>query len=85
MTRGIGFLRVTECLQMRITGADASFNALHLVADYGNILTISELAQKLAAGRALPTTEKNLLNIARISENQAKKNSRANRAARNRR
>jgi hypothetical protein len=73
LTRVNKFLRTAEHIQMKITGAEAVFNSLHIAADYGNMLTISTIAEKVADGRPLSTTERSVLNIARISESQAKK------------
>jgi ParB-like chromosome segregation protein Spo0J len=73
LTRVNTFLRAAERMQMKITGAEAVFNSLHMAADYGNMLTLSAIGEKVAAGQPLTLAEKNILNIARVSGEQAGK------------
>jgi hypothetical protein len=47
------------------------FNSLHIAADYGNMLTLCDIAEKVSAGKRLSSTDRNVLNIARISHSDA--------------
>jgi hypothetical protein len=71
-TKFNGYMRAAERLQVRITGAEAVFNSLHIAADYGNMLTLCSIAEKAANGQALSATDRSILNIARISDTQAR-------------
>lgn len=73
MTRVTEAARSLAEFQFKWTGATALFNAMHMVADYGSLLTLSRISEKAAKGIALSTTESNILALARISGEDALK------------
>jgi hypothetical protein len=73
MSRATEGARAIAEFQFKWTGARALFNAMHMVADYGSLLTLSSISKKAAKGLALSLTERNILALARISEKDAAK------------
>jgi hypothetical protein len=60
-------------IPVQVDGSTALFNAMHMVADYGSLLTLARISEKAAIGTALSATERNILSLARISEEDAVK------------
>jgi hypothetical protein len=73
MTRVTEAARSLAEFQFKWTGATALFNAMHMVADYGSLLTLSRISENAAKGIPLSATEKNVLSLARISGEDALK------------
>jgi hypothetical protein len=73
MSRATEGARAIAEFQFKWTGAKALFNAMHMVADYGSLLTLSRISEKAAKGLVLSPTERNILALARISEKDAVK------------